>query len=41
MKDELTKLYTHNTPSFISPVIGSFITAAVGPTPELPLPVVY
>ena len=28
-------------PSVMSPVIGSFITAAVRLTPELPLPVVY
>ena len=40
----LDKLFcnkVHNYPSVISDVRGSLITAAVNPTPELPLPVAY
>lgn len=39
-KTSRIRLHMH-IPRIISPVRGSFITAAVRPTPELPRPVVY
>ena len=36
-----SKANMNTIPRIISPVSGSFITAAVRPTPELPRPVVY